>query len=107
MLHNKCIRIFANAYYYAHVPPLARQMNIIKFDELFFIFFIQTYEVYPNVLLQSILKYFISTFSISLITGSLLMPSRIRLDVSKRFIALTGATEWFNVPIIFKVMPII
>ena len=41
VLHNKCIRILvANADYYAHVPPLARQLNIIKFEKLYFICFV-------------------------------------------------------------------
>ena len=36
LLHNHCNRILANANYFYHISPLVRQLNIIKFDDLYF-----------------------------------------------------------------------
>ena len=51
VLHNHGIRILANADFYARVPPLAKQLNITKFDDLYFFqIFVFMYKMFYNVL---------------------------------------------------------
>ena len=65
VMHNKGIRVLANADYYACVPHLARKLNIIKFDDLYFFqISVFMYKMFHNVLPQSFLKCCVNTSSI-------------------------------------------
>ncbi len=101
-LQNRCIRLISNADNLAHVPFIAKYLNLLMFDDLYYfhtaIFMYKVFhDLHPAVISHLFTK--LSSMSNSIVTRHTMhdffLP-QVRLCVCKKFITYSGVDVWFK-----------
>lgn len=100
VLYKRCLRLLSHAHPLAHTPPLALQLGLLAFDDLF------TFNVafFMFKLSRNLLPSCISSMFTRLCgsrtrrnANDYFLP-RVRLEVSKKFISFSGVQIWMQLP---------
>lgn len=98
VLHKKCLRLLTHAQWLAHTPPLAIQLGLLLFDDLFtFHLSIFMFKVFHCLLPTRICQMFSRinvTYAHTRHSELDFFITRVRLDICKRFVDYCGSRLW-------------
>jgi hypothetical protein len=102
VLYKKCLRLLCGKSLFEHTPPLAKQLNLVVFSDLYVWFLaVFMFKVYWQLLPQCILHMFTSLHTFHTRTRQsccdFFLP-RVRLNVCKQFVTFSGVQCWNSLP---------
>jgi hypothetical protein len=103
VLQNRCIRAICRADFYAHVPPLANNIQVILFDDLpTFCTANLMFRIHARLCCPLLMHLFTTAHDIHRYSTRFsyvnFFVKPCRINVRKRFITNNGATLWNNLP---------
>jgi hypothetical protein len=103
VLYKRCIRLFTHSHPSAHTPPLAHQLGLLIFDDIF-VFSVAVFMFkLSNNMLPSCINYMFEHLQGSTRRNAYdyFLP-QVRLNVCKKFITFSGVQVWLKLPCILK-----